>query len=1031
MLKKLATWSLVLALTLSMLVVSGAAAEAVVLPVHGKLTRGDLNSIDGVNSATLKLYYSINDEITPENSQVSKSKEFTYTVYTGIGGNYLTGLDYGTKAAAAAAELTLIELNPPASLNVAPISSLNYADEIAVDNLRTYHIYQFKISDVEFSGRNDSIKKATATISGHLEKIASFTPNIYDELTVELELPADTTLETVTGSSSSKITIGETEISDSSTVIKVFRPEFDKEPADISFSVPAPTSDYIVSVSFEGSKMTADSEGKYTFSMKQSNAFGDRKIKIVYAVNTSSDFNLTVDPNGTASAEIAVNGNSLDLPATIAANTDYTVKVTPAANTFIKNVKFDNTDVNGSFNGRDYSFGGTTASTRNVHTIHVTTDTASVKLKEGVSLTYSPTLTEKDIAEAVFLSVSDSNGNVIANILNYEGLSYKVTGGVDVGTKTVKVTFNKAPYNTCSDDVSVTIRKSSDATVDVKHGVKDYNNGSKVFDAGEVIRLNPAGIEHFTIVAGVDVYGTPSLKVNIPKFSFDVPFLGSIDLGVIDFASIPDSVDSFFQSTFGVSLKALGTETGVTVNLNAFKTIISKIVEIAGLKPDVDDQTLALINSIVNSIEGLDEVNVTLFMTNDDNVLPRQPGAYLTGVVTSDPNYTTAYDASYLIIKPKETGAELRWNYNDSNGIITQQALANGIDLGASAFVNNALSSTLTPEVKTFIIGVDASGKPVINPSTLSANGVYTQIAYLPIGSRTNPVIAIPIARALIIAPNHVNVQVVDRRVAWDGQPKDVDVIAPQDGTLRKLFVGMDTQGNPYRSSTPPTNAGVYTVTATYVKGQEAFGFDVGTLTIYTSGNGFEMDDFTVEEDGNEHFVIVRNTIPALPYIAVVINDAEDTTNVILPESWNVTGGSLNASTTLDDLINFLRNLEGVQGVQEALDALNQLKAQLQNANLSKLTVNGPKPSKAGVYKVYGLAYGPNNGVVPAAAVLTINPKGQPNPNPTDPTDPTVPSLPPANLPQTGDNAMPMLWAALLAVSGALLLVLRKKTANR
>lgn len=449
-----------------------------------------------------------------------------------------------------------------------------------------------------------------------------------------------------------------------------------------------------------------------------------------------------------------------------------------------------------------------------------------------------------------------------------------------------------------------------------------------------------------------------------------------------------------------------------------------------------DSHLLAEARKLVQKLPG----NARL--TFADNPAYSDIGLYLVVGAITDPNYAMDLDAGVLVIAPSITEAELRWNYNDSNGIITRPVL-DAMDLNASAYTNavarNAtVDEALTERIRYMIVGVDDEGNCVVTNHTGNLpNGVYTQIAYIPETVGASMTLARPIMRTFALVPQSATVNVEDKTVAYNGSAHSCQVsVSKADGTavssasLKVTYIGLDASSGWYNSTAAPVNVGTYMVVAEYEEyageNLKYIGGDIGRLTITPSGV-FDIADETIHEyDGTEKLVEILSNPDNLPYISVIC-DGQGNVNVVFPERWNV--GKAKYTGLQGDMQTMLDWMTGIVPMRaQETEAYAESIRTLRGISLQSLTINGAYPIEVGDYRVTCIAFGVNHGIMMDSGLLRIV---GPTPTPTVEPSPT-PTVDPAlidSLPQTGDNSKLAIWVSLFIfpVLGLAVLFIRRK----
>lgn len=615
----------------------------------------------------------------------------------------------------------------------------------------------------------------------------------------------------------------------------------------------------------------------------------------------------------------------------------------------------------------------------------------------------------------------------------------------EAGVYTVIATYINENQSLFGVTAGAMVIQPAEAEIDVTNKLVNYTG--KQVSVTDMIDKDPDDAAATIIVASVNVAG---------DFSED------------GFSALEDYVNFDLPTRMDNVIKQIipnAYEYGVSVS-----TVKSKLKEALGMLGEADVAQIKELQELLNKIDN----SVTLTFKETKNVDTKDIGMYLVIGAITDPNYCFDADAGLLVIAPNVDTAELKWNYTDSNGIITLPKL-DAIDMGATAYNNNGEAmNELTRKIDYIYIGVDEKGESVFvkNPASLG-NGLYTEIAYIYEKEvSANMWVVKPIMRQVLIVTQTVDVKVIDKTVNYDGNRHAVDVsVKTKDGSavdynsLTVTYTGLNTD-SAYHSTSAPKEVGIYSVVATYeVRNNNGdvkyFGMDAGVLTIKPVTSDVDVVYTEVAYDGTEKMATI-NAADGLNLIKVVV-DSENNINIILPE--NVYSGTktFDVSGALTSVEQELKNLD-----KDVLDTLIAVIQKI-NSKVGTLSINGKQPVEVGTYTVYAIAYAANTMpsydfdrlVITGETEATATPAptdGTATPAPTDgtatpaPADPdatpttaptatTAPEAPataapsdaptatPKPLPSTGDQSHNALWMLLMIFSGAaLLLVCRKMT---
>jgi len=348
----------------------------------------------------------------------------------------------------------------------------------------------------------------------------------------------------------------------------------------------------------------------------------------------------------------------------------------------------------------------------------------------------------------------------------------------------------------------------------------------------------------------------------------------SADADVIEFVLGVDGADGA-KGYAAISLPGvLGKLIKGSYDLSKLTDLLGKVAE---WDPAVfegtgfDPATATLIaDAITKILSNLELPSVIIHIT--DEVEPKNIGIYVAGAVTADINYDLAFAMNALLVTPQLNKAELGWNMQDENSVITTDYLE-VFDFGASVLSVEGGDIAAAAEKLTYIyLGAEIdfteegkiTGDLLIDRTTdaniIDALGVYTQVAYLNDFSIDNQIYyAVPLVRALAVSPSNVDIVFNgENTFAYDGSNHGLDVsVVKKDGTaadLSKLdvtYIGYDKNDVAiYNSKTAPVNAGVYSVFAVYKDFEaESYGMNVATLTIEAADVDVTVDSLVIPEN--------------------------------------------------------------------------------------------------------------------------------------------------------------------------------------
>lgn len=450
-------------------------------------------------------------------------------------------------------------------------------------------------------------------------------------------------------------------------------------------------------------------------------------------------------------------------------------------------------------------------------------------LNEGVTFTYDPEITEKDIYDLVFASLTtnpEEGEKEDVEPVYGENISLEIDS-LDAGTHTVTVKYDgDNTHAATSAEVEITIEKAK-ASVSVPSQTITYGTP---YSMG--IGTTPAGIDTVTLVAGIDGDGAGFVSLLLPDSIVNNPV----------FNAILSKVEG-------------------DVSLSGLSGVISGIADVIGKwDSSVDTSAITALCSILDKIP-LD-ATVRFRMT-----LPTDAGVYAVASSTIDGNYETAYGAGYLVILPQTSNVTLKFDQDvPADCIITDP---DSFDFSATMYCEDeALGDKYVNYL--YMAVTSNQEKPVdlyVGTTPSKDYGAYIQMAY---GLGGNYV-AKPIYRTYVIAKSTMKESAIvfdDATVAvvYDGEAHglsakvvDGNGDAIEGATATLTYVGVTADGTSYKSTEKPTEIGVYSVFATW-EGDKVYrpAAAVGALTIAASKMEkasivFDENPVKVVYDGEAH----------------------------------------------------------------------------------------------------------------------------------------------------------------------------------
>ena len=509
---------------------------------------------------------------------------------------------------------------------------------------------------------------------------------------------------------------------------------------------------------------------------------------------------------------------------------------------------------------------------------------------------------------------------------------------VNAGTYTVLALFNNAEEGGLPSKVglgigAMVIMPSDDAEVVVNNAVHTYNG--ETFDIASMVSVNKEDASLSYVTAGVYVDG---------DFSRD------------GYKALEGTVNIDFPARFDALLQEYMPEQFANgVNVNTFINLLNETkvgLENYGYTVDFVDNIIEVLGQMSNL--------VTITFNNLEDINPSDIGVFVVGAIVFDPNYLPKANLGVLVIQPAVTVSKMAWNYEDINGIITVPALSK-MDMTASVV------SGIDAVVEYIYFGIGNNGELIkVTDVADITSGIWMQVAYVNEEVSADMNLVLPIARIFVVIPQTVIVEINDDNNCllrqYNGFEHTVTATATyfngnavNPEMLTITYIGVDTMGNRYYSNVAPTNAGIYTVIASYIERNDTTishaGFAFAELVITLADTEIESNDTVVCYDGEEHNIeFVAED--GFDYVLVIENNGR--VNVVLPATWTI---DVDADI-LAELAKYLPE-----------DKIQEIMA---NYNIGDIVVNEAMPTEIGEYAVTVIAINPNYNVAIAKNLLTI-----------------------------------------------------------
>ena len=538
----------------------------------------------------------------------------------------------------------------------------------------------------------------------------------------------------------------------------------------------------------------------------------------------------------------------------------------------------------------------------------------------------------------------------------YASTTAPTHAGVYTITAVIVIRDNTGYITHAGQGIGALVIEPSKSTIDVENEAIKYDGSEhKVNGFVDANSVNVPGLKPDTTIISAGIYADLDANTGLDAIKGNV----NIDM--------PDWMDRVFNE---LNILEAGYADGISAErfLAYVEKLEAGLIEL-GIETDAFDEIV----SVIEQMPG----KTTLTFHDDKGYT--EVGAYLIIGVVTDSDHYPSVDAGIVVIYPDIDKAELNWNYNDANNIFTIPAL-NNIDMSASAYQDNVLNQEYTNKISYLTVGVTEDGRIVVTalPNSITSNGAYTQVAYIPTEVNSQITIAAPIMRNFIVVPQTADIEITNTKVTYGDKyqmpiiVKDMNGNVIEGAKLGNLTVTYINLGTGYYSTVAPTEVGSYTVVAVYAEydGDELayYGIAVGNLTIVPADADYTLTD-------KDHACNTENSIDSmisngnnLPYaIYVVTNVSKGEVNVILPAGWEIT---FQVGDTVEDLI---AALEKLPTVIEDTRIVEALKSVLSSIEMQTLTVNGEQPTEYGEYNVTAIAFGDKNyNLAKASATLSI-----------------------------------------------------------
>ena len=613
-------------------------------------------------------------------------------------------------------------------------------------------------------------------------------------------------------------------------------------------------------------------------------------------------------------------------------------------------VKVYNYTIDGTNNLGDL---GSETTTQAVIALGDTRIETEIKVNTGVTVVYGQ-YTEAQllalILDGVYANGTRIDGLDVEFVTNVIGLP-----AAEASEIVIKFAGNK-DYKPSTATATIVINKAP-VSVNIDSQVVKYGNAYNM-----PVITNPADVDTIQFIVGLDISGfnvDPSAGANVSAIK---GVLGSVQL------LLPEDLQDMLviaDDTLGLGGKL---KDGASLKLSELKQYVELL---NGKIPGYEEYFAVLFKMLDSLPTETADVEVKL-----GGSLPTNIGAYLIGAVTADPNYETAFGAGVLVIYPDGIRAEIAWNQNDENHIITNSLLASGAfdtsahatSVGAGGTIEEA-----TAQIVEIFLGVDIDAQIILesDPSKLDV-GAYVEIAI--VANWGNQMYySEPIARPIMVVAETLDVDFVDEDGAINNERHFEFFNVPQNGmegnllvtykqggngykagdvvtlpyTVKYLYAGVQTNGQPYASEVAPTHAGVYAITAIVVVRNadgtiSHAGQGIGALVIEPSKSETTVDNDAIMVDGNKHM------------ISHMIHASSVNVPGLIPDTTIISAG---LSANLDNVsglnaINGTVNIDLPAWMDRVMDELNVLEAGYVDGISAEVFLNYVNQIRAGMVEL-------------------------------------------------------------------------------
>ena len=352
-------------------------------------------------------------------------------------------------------------------------------------------------------------------------------------------------------------------------------------------------------------------------------------------------------------------------------------------------------------------------------------------------------------------------------------------------------------YAIAETKVNVYVRRAQ-SSLDAKSETITYGEAPEA----KVI-TTPENLDYIKVIAGIDGETQGFVSIDIPESVKERMQIKIGDLVVLDIYQVLSN----YIGEGGATINTFKDFINDIYNRIGSSELIRQAIENSGFNMEILDGIMSFINELPDFESDL---KIRL------GQVPANAGAYLMFAVSTDTNYTTSSDLSYIIIKPKTTTEdetyELRFReemQGDSELQFLSYEEAQEFDFAGDYFVNGEV--TESDKLHTLYIGVTFGGDFIAQSEPVTVPGVYTETVFIFGGNY----FAEPIFRPYTINRLETPIKMDDLTVPYDGEAHTIEAYF-EDGAELTGNVSTYYYGSSYFGNDAPVNAGEYTVYTIY-----------------------------------------------------------------------------------------------------------------------------------------------------------------------------------------------------------------------